>query len=599
MLLVGAFILVVIVGIIIAGAHQAFKAHVRRYGLLPVLWRYISGRQRHGLEGDDRRRDDKYDPHSKHYDRWARIRKGVQRSGWTMLIPLAVMAWVVRQSWFTSHFHLIHQNRLDLTVVLLVLILIGDLVWSLKGLRRNKGNTKRIVTPLHRALAPEVGVPLAARPGQWIRMSEDRTNVRFDLPKNFHPSEGQRNRMTSMIRDIAGMQGDSVLTFNVEGNNSYAEMKSANPPPEKVFLKDVYQAIDKSSQDNVVLGLGRGNDTVKVSVAEDSPHFGLSIAAGGGKSQLARLAAAQILHNGGIVLILDIKRLSHTWARDLPNVRYARTIEEIHDALIWLDYEINRRTRVADVGVDLEGEVHANVGPRVLVIAEELNEGMARLRRYWIETRGRNDPKKSPAIEALEEALFMGRQVRINMFAVAQMMTALAAGSGAARENMGIRILGRYTRNAWRMLVPEHEMPPRSMKPGRVQVVTNKVTECQVAFLTGAEARELASNGEVTPFPTVPEGLLDGRSPSPVSPVITGEIVSGDVVNDVNVREVTLAEAVALCPGKTLSALRNMRDRHKKNPEVKFPDPVGHRGNGPKAPETYRETDILRWYRSA
>jgi hypothetical protein len=303
--------------------------------------------------------------------------------------------------------------------------------------------------------------------------------------------------VSAIIRDVVGMDGDPVLSFNLQGDNSYAEMKAASMPPDKVVLQDILPAIEASNQDSLVLGLGRGNEVIRVSVAEDSPHFGLSIAAGGGKSQLARLAAAQILHNGGIVLILDIKRLSHTWARDLPNVRYARTIEEIHDALIWLDYEINRRTKVADVGVDLDGEVHANVGPRILVIAEEMNEGMARLRRYWSETRTRLQPKKSPAIEALEEALFMGRQVRVNMFAVAQMMTALAAGSGAARENMGIRILGRYTRNAWRMLVPEHDMPPRSMKPGRVQIVTSKVQECQVAFLSGSEARELAINGKL------------------------------------------------------------------------------------------------------
>jgi hypothetical protein len=330
-------------------------------------------------------------------------------------------------------------------------------------------------------------------------------------------------------------------------------------------------------------------------MAEDSPHFGLSIAAGGGKSQLARLAAAQVLHNGGIVLILDVKRLSHTWARDLPNVRYARDVTEIHDALLWLNYEINRRTKVADVGVDVEGEVHANVGPRLLVIAEEMNEGMARLRRFWAEVRTKIQPRKSPAIEALEAALFMGRQVRINMFAVAQMMTALAAGSGAARENMGIRILGRYTRNAWRMLVPEFDMPPRSMKPGRVQVVTSKIQECQVAYLSGTEARELAVSGTVTPFPMyMPDGL-EANDLVPVSAAITGEIVSGGETEEAN-ETVTLAEAVRLCPGKTLKSLRDYRDRSLKHGDGKFPASVGRRGNGPKAPHLYRISDIKRWY---
>lgn len=583
LVLIGLFI----IGLFVVGIHQAFQAHVERYGMLPVIFRWFTGRQRHGLEGDDRRNDDKYDPHSKHYNRKARWSKAVQRFGWTLGAPLAGMSYVLHRM------HL-YSPGLDAIVAVIIIMIIADIVLSIRRTKTGHTNNKTVTRPLHYALAPEIGIPLTAKPGQWITMSPDRSNIRLDLPKNFHPKEGQKNRITSIIQDVAGMQSDSALTWNLQGDNSYAEMKSAEPPPDKVVLGDVYPAIEASTQDHVVLGLGRGNDIVRGSMAEDSPHFGLSIAAGGGKSQLARLAAAQILHNGGIVLILDIKRLSHTWARDLPNVRYARSIEEINEALLWLHYEINRRTKVADVGVDLEGEVHANVGPRLLVIAEELNEGMARLRRYWTEIRTRNDPKKSPAVEALEEALFMGRQVRINMFAVSQMMTALAAGSGAARENMGIRILGRYTRNAWRMLVPEHDMPPRSMKPGRVQVVTSRVQECQVAFLTGSEARELALNGSVTPFPVAPEGSLDATQPIPAIPVITGKVIDHDA-NDVSMVEtVTLLEAVALCPGKTLAAIRKARDR-----SDKFPESVGRRGAGSKAPHLYRVTDIRRWYEGA
>jgi hypothetical protein len=595
-MLILILILIIALGVAATGIHQAFRAHTRRYGLLPVVWRWFSGRQRHGLEGDDRRRDDKFDPHSKHYEPWARFHKSAQRTGWSLLIPLGIMDWVAHQQWFASHIHLIHLSRLDIIVTMLVIALIGEMMWSLRRLGKNRGNDKTVVKPLHSALAPEIGIPLAAKPGQWIQVSQDRSNVRLALPRNFHPNDGQKNRLSAIIRDVVGMDGDPVLSFNLQGDNSYAEMKAASMPPDKVVLQDILPAIEASNQDSLVLGLGRGNEVIRVSVADDSPHFGLSIAAGGGKSQLARLAAAQILHNGGIVLILDIKRLSHTWARDLPNVRYARTIEEIHDALIWLDYEINRRTKVADVGVDLDGEVHANVGPRILVIAEEMNEGMARLRRYWSETRTRLQPKKSPAIEALEEALFMGRQVRVNMFAVAQMMTALAAGSGAARENMGIRILGRYTRNAWRMLVPEHDMPPRSMKPGRVQIVTSKVQECQVAFLSGSEARELAISGEVTGFPVYPDEALDAKDQVPAIPVITGEVIDQDA-NTVSLNEtVTLSEALALCPGKTLAAIRKARDRTANEGIGNFPQSAGRRGSGPKAPHLYRASDIRRWY---
>jgi hypothetical protein len=67
-MLIIILILIIALGVAATGIHQAFRAHTRRYGLLPVVWRWFSGRQRHGLEGDDRRRDDKFDPHSKHYE---------------------------------------------------------------------------------------------------------------------------------------------------------------------------------------------------------------------------------------------------------------------------------------------------------------------------------------------------------------------------------------------------------------------------------------------------------------------------------------------------------------------------------------------------
>jgi hypothetical protein len=595
-MILAALILLGVIMIVIAGLYQSFRAHVRRHGLLPVLYRWFSGRQHHGISKDNKHRYKAvYDPNQGGYEAKIRVHKALQRTGWTLGPPVALFTWLANVYLPGSTF----AFRWDLFLVACVFMIVGEFVWRVTKIRVRFKNDKTVAKPLHKTLAPVVGVPLNAKPRQWINVSSDRNTVRALLPKNFHPGDGDRTKITNIIRETVGMADDSAVVWNLKDNSSWVEVKSQEPPPEKVSLADIVPAIEASTQDSVVLGLGRGNEVVRVSIAADSPHFGLSIAAGGGKSQLARLAAAQILHNGGIVMILDIKRLSHTWARDLPNVRYARSIKEIHDALLWLEHEINRRTQVADVGVDLEGEVHANVGPRILVIAEEMNEGMARLRRYWTDNRAKDEGKKSPAIEALEGALFMGRQVRINMFAVAQMMTALAAGSGAARENMGIRILGRYTRNAWKMLVPEHDMPPRSMKPGRVQVVTSKIQMCQVAYLTGAEARELASNGTVTPFPTwtsVPAVVSD---PLPAIPVITGEIVKDDVKVVPTLETVTLAEAQRLCSGKTLAAIRKARDRSVAAMDGKFPESVGRRGNGPRAPHIYPKDGIMRWYENA
>ena len=81
---------------------------------------------------------------------------------------------------------------------------------------------------------------------------------------------------------------------------------------------------------------------------------------------------------------------------------------------------MDRRNRVADVAADIEGNVNANVGPRIFVVAEELNTTMKKLRAYWRRSRESGDPVRSPALDALDEVMFTGRQVRVNVLMIGQ-----------------------------------------------------------------------------------------------------------------------------------------------------------------------------------
>jgi hypothetical protein len=117
---------------------------------------------------------------------------------------------------------------------------------------------------------------------------------------------------------------------------------------------------------------------------------------------------------------------------------------------------------------------------------------MKQLARYWERTRESGDPKVSPAIDALNEILYMGRQVRMHVLLVAQSATARALGGPEVREQFATRFLARYSMNAWRMLAPEIHPAPKSTKHvGRAQVVIGGTArETQVLFFTDAEARE-------------------------------------------------------------------------------------------------------------
>lgn len=207
-----------------------------------------------------------------------------------------------------------------------------------------------------------------------------------------------------------------------------------------------------------LIGLGADKKKVSVDLDHDSPHVLISAGTGGGKSTILRCVCCQFIHHGALA-VLDCKRISHTWARGVPGVTYCRDIAEIHNALIQLVQEGRRRIRLAEqLGDDVLEKEPWRVGPRLVILLEEVNATMAQLKRSWQRIRESGDPKVSPAVDALAEVLFMGRAVRLHVLLVAQSATARAIGGPQMRENFAARILVRYILNA----TPE---PPPAAPP--------------------------------------------------------------------------------------------------------------------------------------
>ncbi|MFF6873683.1 helicase HerA domain-containing protein [Streptomyces sp. NPDC012450] len=368
------------------------------------------------------------------------------------------------------------------------------------------------VRPLHVALEGPLGLPPGVRPGSYIRIPRDypgRTEVgRIELPPTFVGVDGGASTIGSIVKTKLGLT-DATVTFKLEGRRPHLIIRQTPRPPGKVMFADehVQALVTGAAESAPLIGLGPQDSRVSVDLDAESPHILVSASTGGGKSVITRTMAAQMLRNGSQLVVLDFKRHSHKWARGLPNVLYCRDISDIHEALVKMGQEGHRRNIVVD---DWEGEGDAPVGPRLGMILEEANATIAKLKRHWASIRktkgdefGPADPKESPAIDALREILFMGRAVKMHVFLVAQSATAAALGGPEVRECFATRILARYTRNAWNMLVPEVQPVPRSTRHiGRAQVVLGGVAhETQVIFFTDAEARAWAVSGTVAEAP--------------------------------------------------------------------------------------------------
>jgi hypothetical protein len=309
----------------------------------------------------------------------------------------------------------------------------------------------------------------------------------------------------------------------------------------------------------------------------------------------ARSLLAQMLSKGAIGLVLDYKMISHQWAEGLPNVVIARRPAEIHQALLWLGREVERRNEVALAGADIDGNVTADVGPRIFVVAEELNATMDRLRAYWREIRTKDDPARSPAIEALDMASFTGRQVKANILYIGQRLSNKATGGGGdARENIGVIAFARWRATTWKMLAPDFPMPPKNLTPGRVHVVSDHVAEAQGIFLTPAQARELALSGVVSPVPHgMPGRRPDTAETAPVAALESGPDLRGATGKPVNPAApvsgaATLREAV---DAGILGPLRIAGARTARHRDATFPRPVGHDGTA----EMYDLQALMDW----
>ncbi|MEV4478765.1 type IV secretory system conjugative DNA transfer family protein [Micromonospora coxensis] len=329
--------------------------------------------------------------------------------------------------------------------------------------------------------------PVTSRLAVFRRPGEEERGPRIELVADTPYLTKEQRHLVSAIVTSKIPVSDLVETWDQVGPRVIATWTVRKRPPARVGLAELTAHFPRLAEWEFFLGLGAGDRPVTLSLRDDSPHIAVSAGTGAGKSVLAELVAVQVLARGGRVVILDRKG-SHRWALGLAGVDYCARPDQMHDALVRLAALADERNTLA-----LHEPDDWDPGPRVLVICEELNATIGQLANFWAEARGKGDPKRSPAVAALADLLFMGRSAKVNVLAVAQMLTARAIGGPEARENFGIRCLARYTANNWKMLVPEAAMPRASRTLGRWQVVIGgQATETQVAYLTTAEARAFA-----------------------------------------------------------------------------------------------------------
>ncbi|MGK5546683.1 hypothetical protein ACSNOH_18415 [Streptomyces sp. URMC 127] len=242
-------------------------------------------------------------------------------------------------------------------------------------------------------------------------------------------------------------------------------------------LREQLEALPDST---ALIGISTDGTAIAVDL-DTAPHILVCTATGGGSTTILRTITAQFLHQGAHALVLDPKLVSHLWAKGLPTVTHRGNVAGIHDALVNLADELQRR-------IDLDGDL--DDVPRLMVVLDQADTTLRQLTRYWETFRQKDDPKKSPAVVALEDVLYTGRQARIHV-----LYNGRAVNGGlapAAREQFATVILARFTANTWQRLAPIAGPAPKSSPlPGRVHVVQDSTAHpTQALLMTDAEAAD-------------------------------------------------------------------------------------------------------------
>ncbi len=447
----------------------------------------------------------------------------------------------------------------------------------------------------HRPLKATLTEILNDRPRR-LEIAPDRSIVVVGLEGTF---TGEDRKCQAIVRAVTAKLGDTTLQpqWHLHGRDPHVTFTRPWPPPRYVCLADIMPGIEAATWDQIIWGIGQHDARVITSVDTDAPHTGLSMSTGKGKSAAARNALAQMLYHGALGVILDYKRFSHRWALDLPNVLYAKTPAQIHALLLWLECETQRRNEFADEHADRDGNITGYLGPPIYVVCEELNATHRKITKYYQrELRQPGMPARSPASDAIDEGLFISRQVQLYWLLIGQRLSVKAvSGAGAggdARDNIGAYVMCDPSQAAWNITGWDHPMPAACAHPGRIQVVTpDAVRETQGAYLTPAEARALAQAGTMKTWRDEAERVPD------VPQINTGSMGSGNTGNvpdnpgqvpPSGPARITLPEAVEAgwFGDRNYEAVRKQLRR-----DNNAPSPAGKRGNA----HIYDE-EILRDY---
>lgn len=445
------------------------------------------------------------------WDYMPRAARAAIRSGATVAVPAGAYVWWTNPA-------------LLYAVVAVVVVVAGVWAgWAVYRSAQERRHRRELVEPLALVLArvtqQSQGTLLARMEVPRNYLSDPEAVIRIPMPDDWMPE--QRKQIVSLCTVRLGGEWNSTTTQKAP---YFVELRHKPSPPDYVSYADVRDLLMQGSSATPLLGLGTEAEAVRLDFDQESPHVGMSVGTGGGKSSFFRLTISQMAFHGDVekFTVVDPKMVSlQGMDQVIPNLTVHDEIEDEWDAIYKFRAEMDRRYAKLKSG-QVKNEKDFS---RWVLVLEEQNSFALESKLHWQDIKDKGDPATPPVWNDIAFILLKARQVRMNVIAAYQRMDDKATGGMGLRDQFGMKLLSRFSPSQWDMLVATRPRAIASPVNGRWTAVLNGVhRQVQVPYMTLENVADLVGSRRLPASPTAVPSVAD----APSHEVPAGEGDTGD-----------------------------------------------------------------------
>jgi len=535
---------------------------LRGFGILRWIFRWFAGRP--VLAGADWRPTDatffrrgyrRYPGHEA--DRltfWAWLPEW-QRSAIRQWCLLVAIGWVLSPFGFTA-WHLFAQVGTMVTGVAVVWLVVRG------GL--NIRHKRKYVRPLHGAvnevLHRELPESAISVPSDFQRKGT--RGVVLTLPGAAFYNAQQLNTLKSCVSQKLALP-NPVMTTQGTGMWPTITFTPALEPPSQVRWCELLPAIAACRPGEVVLGIDSLEQVYRWSFKDGNPHGGFSVNTQRGKSTQAQSIVAQILHQDprNQVTFIDPKGTSCKQLRGTPGLNLVDQPGEtlaMWDAVerVYNDLMRRRTSRVADPTV--EYGIH-------LLVLDEMSQFSDESQDLWKSWKHEQpelwQPGDSPVAKHLKAIFRMGGEFGIHVIVYTQRLDVRATfGIPGIRDLMGLRGLGGYRANQWKMLIQTTPVPRAQKGRGRWIYSTGEA-ETWVQNVYSSDGTKETWEREIRAWAQENrKGYASYEAPASAPTDVPGEVTRVKTERLFNMAQVSVDDGQGIVPLKA-NAIRQAKKR--------------------------------------